>query len=301
MREVASELNSSWRALRVPSPTANRNLSAPLDPARVATKRHRKPPRHVLLTLTGICTAGLAAFGTVAVLAPERLEPLGLPGADRLAVMAGFGIDQVSVTGHRFTPDADIFDALDLANSRSLVAFDTAAVRARFERLAWVRSAEISRIWPGELAVRVTERTPYAVWQRGEAEFLIDATGRVLSPIKREAGLALPRVAGEGAAAEAQAFLTLLGRYEAVAKRVVFAERVAERRWSLHLNNGTVLHLPSDREATALDTFVTSAAFGQMTSGPARIIDLRAPGRVAVRPIQATAAGAAAPPAHPQM
>ena len=80
----------------------------------------------------------------------------------------------LTVSGQRFTADADIFDALDLPNVRSLLSIDSAAARERIERLPWIATATISRIFPGSLEVHVTERKPAALWIRGQREYLID-------------------------------------------------------------------------------------------------------------------------------
>ena len=87
-----------------------------------------------------------------------------LPAADEIRALAGLGIDQVTLTGHRFTLDRDIFDALDLANAGSLVTFDAGEARSRIEQLPWVSTAAISRVFPGSLDVRITERRPSALW-----------------------------------------------------------------------------------------------------------------------------------------
>lgn len=245
-----------------------------------------------------VIAAGLSGFAVCSSI-PAKLSvsSASLPGLgdlDRLAGNAGLGLDEVSLTGHRFTSDLDVFDALDLANARSFVAFDTAAARARIERLPWVATVEMSRIYPSRLEVRITERTPFALWRRGGRFQLIDATGRELSVVTPEDYAGLPRFSGEGAAAEASALAALVDRFPLLKSRLVDAERVSERRWTLHLKNNVVLHLPADREATALDEIARSEALQALVSGPDRIVDLRARDRAITRmqaPMPSTAPG----------
>ena len=68
-------------------------------------------------------------------------------------IAVGFGIDQVSLTGQRYTLDSDVFDALDLGNVKTFAALDTAAALKRIERIAWVDTAQITRVFPGMLNV----------------------------------------------------------------------------------------------------------------------------------------------------
>lgn len=198
----------------------------------------------------------------------------------------GFGVDQVAITGQRFTSDADIFDAIDLPNVRSVLSLDSRAVRERIERLPWVATADLSRIYPGQLTIRIAERRPYAVWTRGERDYLVDITGRVLSPIKAQPSLRLPRVAGQGAAEEASQLMTTLARFPGISERLAWAERVGGRRWTLHLAGGSSLHLPADREALALEGILSSGRLQGLLASGGRVIDLRSPGRVAVRPAE---------------
>jgi cell division protein FtsQ len=205
------------------------------------------------------------------------------PRIERAMAAAGLGVDQVAVTGHTFTPDAEIYDAIDLDNVRTFTALDTAAVRSRIERLPWVATAELTRTYPGRLDVRIRERKPFAVWLRRGDELLIDRTGRVLARISAGSVAELPRVAGEGANEVFAAFGGLLERFPAIGTRVVRAEWVVGRRWTLVLAGGVSVHLPADREATALAEIAARADMEELLSRPGRVIDLRGPGRITVR------------------
>ncbi|MBL8565425.1 MAG: FtsQ-type POTRA domain-containing protein [Hyphomicrobiaceae bacterium] len=217
-----------------------------------------------------------------------------LPSLDVTASWLGLGVDQVSLTGHRFTPDGDIFDALQLDRQRLLIGFDTAGARARIEKLAWVASVDIVRDYPGRIDVRVTERTPFAVWRKGEREFLIDRTGRVLQAVPMGSVANLPRLAGDGAEHEAGTLLTLVGRHPGLAQRFASAERVGGRRWRIVTNNGTRLELPAEGEAMALETLAASGELDRILAGGSSVVDLRAKGRIAVRSASLPQAGGGA-------
>jgi cell division protein FtsQ len=213
---------------------------------------------------------------------------------ERLARVMGFGIDQVTLSGHHFSYDRDVFDALDLANVRTFAALDTAAVKARIERLPWIDTAELTRVYPGELQIRVTERKPYAVWQRTDRHYLIDRTGRVLAAVSGSSLPDLPRFAGEGAATEAAGLMESLARYPEIASRLAEAERVSERRWKLKLANATVIELPADGEVGALEELSRDAALGRLVAAGRTRLDFRGPGRVAIRPEAPAETGGAA-------
>jgi len=291
--EVGSELNEHWQAPPAPrphptTPPQRFDFGHAYDPGRIhpAAKSAARAKRRVpVRTLPGLAFVALSAAAAYAA------QRTGALDRDHLATTLGFGIEQVSLTGHRFTSDAELFDALDLKSARSLASFEPDAIRRRFERLPWVQSVEISRVWPGQLAIRVTERKPFAVWEQGDSAELVDATGRQLGPVKRDAVLDLPRVAGEGANLAAAALITTLDRHPAIKSRLVRAERLSARRWTLELTGGGRIHLPSDGETSALARLAAEPQIADLVAKPGQIIDLRSPSKIAIRAASAAPAG----------
>lgn len=219
------------------------------------------------------------------------------PDLQKLARAAGFGIDQITLKGHVFSFDRDIFDALDLANVRNFTALDTAAVKARIERLPWIETAELSRVYPGRLDIRVTERKPYALWTRADRHYLIDKTGRVLAAVSGDALPDLPRFAGEGAAAGATQFMERLARYPEISEKFALAERVSDRRWRLKLSNATTIELPADGEVGALEAIDRDGDLKRLVAAGGATLDFRGPGRLAIRPDLPPAAAGSTPDA----
>ena len=207
-----------------------------------------------------------------------------LPDADKVLFWTGLRVDQVALSGQRFTPDSDIFDALDLPNARSLLGFQSNAARERIEALRWIETASITREIPGALEVRVTERRPTALWLHEGREILIDATGRELSALKAGTQVKLPRFKGEGAPQRVQALLELLARYPSIADRFELGERVGDRRWRLHFKHGVKVELGADREAVAFSALSSAADLGKLLDGHDLTIDLRTRDRISVRP-----------------
>jgi cell division protein FtsQ len=309
LREVGLALQSSWQALQAsllsrpvadhpPSRTRLRRPKAPSvivdheieDAALAPLMSHASQGvpirRRLKKGVAGLIAAAVITLACLATLYGGRHVNAAsryLPDIDALARLAGFGIDQVSLTGYQFALDRDVFNALDLANVKSIVSLDAAAVKDRLERLPWIASAELKRVYPNRLEVRVAERKPFAVWARGDRSYLIDDTGRVLTGLGSAKFPDLPLISGEGAAAEASALMALVARYPDIARRLVEAERAGERRWTLKLAGGVTIKLPPDGEAYVLEAVTRNADLGRLVAGENSIIDFRAPGRVTVR------------------
>jgi cell division protein FtsQ len=202
---------------------------------------------------------------------------------DGLAMALGLGLDQVEVSGHRHAGDADILDALDLANVATLLRFDDAAVRARIERLPWIATATLERLWPNRLRIVLTERVPLAVWDRGPRDVLVDATGRQLATVTRGAIIDLPRIAGEGAADDAARLLGLIAGRPEIGERLISAERIAGRRWRLNLRGGLRIELPAGADAAALAMLVEPRPGGRLLDVTAEVIDMTVLRRITLR------------------
>jgi cell division protein FtsQ len=262
-------------------------LRIPLGERRL--RRQKRGKRWVLPTLA-VATCG-ALTGLAAYAIPvAKLKAIEISAnANDLVAAAGFGIDQVNVSGQHYTADTDIFDALDLPNVKTFAAFDSDAALKRIGRIPWVDTVQLTRIYPGTLDIVIHERTPSFVWTRGDKNYLVDATGRTLGPMAAGSNWNLPRVVGEGADTEAILMLSALRQYPRIEKQYAYAERIAERRWRIVLKNGTALDLAADREVEGFDEIAnTSAAASSLTGNPV-IVDVRTPGRIAMRPVASSA------------
>lgn len=242
----------------------------------------------------------LALAGAIVLLVAEAgsASPGAITAAgghlDRTLAGLGLGIDEVRISGHRHVADRDVFAAMGVGERRSLLLLDATAARARVEALAWVETARITRVLPSRLDVTIVERRPVALWRDGDRHALIDAGGRVLARVTPDAAPDLPRVVGPGAPQAVAGLLAALGLHPGIAGRITLAEHVGERRWTLVAPGGSRIHLPESGLEAALQRLADLDVAHDVVAGPARIVDLRHEGHVAVRDL----APPSAPPAR---
>jgi cell division protein FtsQ len=252
-------------------------------------------PRWLRLSLLAIGLAVGAAWLHASTF-DARTPAAALGGLDQLLVRAGLGIEQVSIEGHRYTGEAELFEATGAGGAVSLVRFDARVAEARIAQLPWIDTVSIRRHLPDAISVVVTERKPFAVWKLDGRHRLIDRTGHVLASIPQAKWGDLPVVAGTGAAPLTHDLFASLARHPPLASRLVTATRVSERRWSLQLDGGLVVHLPAADMDAALDRLASlDRSHGVLNAGLA-VIDLRAH-RIALRP--ASAPPGKTPPTKP--
>lgn len=128
-----------------------------------------------------------------------RLGDLAADSFERFSAAAGLTIEEILVVGRAETPREQLITALDTDFGEPILALDLQAARQRVLALPWVNGADIERILPDTLIIRLKERQPVALWQHQGKFTLIDATGK---PIVQTAELNPRRllvVVGDGA------------------------------------------------------------------------------------------------------
>lgn len=90
-------------------------------------------------------------------------------------------VDEVKVVGAEYTTAAEVTEVARLDTNDNLLLISTDAIERAAETLPWVKTAEVDRILPGTVRVRITERVPAMVLSIGAARWTIDVRGRVLA------------------------------------------------------------------------------------------------------------------------
>ena len=140
--------------------------------------------------------------------------------ASAVTAWAGFGIENVKITGQSETSEVDVLDALDIGTYPSLLTLDLDAAKARIEDLPWVEERTLKKLFPDTLEISIAERTPYAhLAARTASSSLIDVTGRVISHDVGDRYAGLPRVVGRGGRGEGgRASPQLVARFPDIAE-----------------------------------------------------------------------------------
>ncbi|MEU9521001.1 cell division protein FtsQ [Streptomyces sp. NPDC048224] len=123
-------------------------------------RRFRPPRLRTIIILAAALV--LAAGGTVWVLYGSNWTRL----------------EDVSVSGTRVLTPAQVREAADVPIGDPLVSVDTAAVEARLRRkLPRIDEVAVERSWPHGIRLKVTERTPVLVVQKGRKFVEVDDEG----------------------------------------------------------------------------------------------------------------------------
>jgi cell division protein FtsQ len=190
----------------------------------------------------------------------------------------GLVVRKVVVEGRRWTPPEALRSQLDIRLGTPLLAIDTAALRERLEKLAWVERASVARLLPDALQIRLLERQPLALWQRDGRFEVIDRAGAVIEGAlhdhPEEYGH-LRVLVGDGAPQEAAALFALLSTEPALSSRVVAATRVGGRRWNVHLDHDVEVWLPERDVLGAWRALADKARDDALLERAVSVVDLR--------------------------
>lgn len=259
----------------------------PTDP-RISRRRRsvaRSKRKKVATGLTAVAAAGGIAWGALA-------SPL-------------LAVDNVKVIGGKHTTAAEIARAAGLDENDNLLLLSADAVERSAETLPWVKEAEVARVLPGTVRVRVTERIPAMVVSLGAALWTIDARGHVL-----DAGAIssdLPTLGGtetgdieigsQISTPEIQdalaAFRSLSGKLQ---ERVVAVIAPTSERISFSLDDGTLIRFGAAERLAAKNQVLGALLTRLRQQGrSAAYIDVRVPTSPAVAPRTTVATPAPTP------
>jgi cell division protein FtsQ len=208
---------------------------------------------------------------------------------DAVANGLGFRIATYAISGQREVGREDILAGAGVSASSSLLFLDVEAARAKLKTNPWIADATVLKLYPNRLQITVTERRPFALWQKDGKLSVIAEDGTVLGPYATRRFAFMPLVVGLGAERRARAFLALLDRYPDIRDAVRASILVAERRWNLRLKNGVDVRLPEFDLDKALDALLALDREKKLLSRDITAVDLRLADRVTVRLSEAAA------------
>ncbi len=195
----------------------------------------------------------------------------------------GFSIDNVKVSGNLQTSEIDILQQLGLDGSSSVVFLSAANARERLISLPWVENAEVRKVYPNTVEIKLSERTAYGIWQHGDELSLIEKDGKVIAPLRDNKFASLPLFVGDGAQLDAAAFADQLSNWPDIQARIKAYICVGGRRWDLRMDNGVVVRLPEENVARAMHELSTLEQDQQVLERDIETVDLRLPDRTTIQ------------------
>jgi cell division protein FtsQ len=202
---------------------------------------------------------------------------------DIAARMLGFPIDAITITGQSQLKEDEILKASGVGPANSLLFLDVGAVRERVLTLPMVKSARVLKLYPNRLVIGIEERQPFALWQLDGRLSVVASDGTVIDEMRDERFASLPFVVGDGAQKRLPEYAGLIAAAGDLGPRIKAGVLISGRRWTLDMTNGVSVKLPDQDPQGALATLARLQRETHILDKDILWIDLRSPGKVAVR------------------
>jgi cell division protein FtsQ len=271
--------------MAVSAPTDRRFRRAHVSPAR-RRRRLSVSRRHLVY---GVMATAALAFGI------QRTVTYML-SSDALIV------SRITVTGNVRMLHGEVVSLLDGLQGRNMLLLDLDGWRRQLLASPWVADAALRRVFPGTVAVFISERQPIGIGRLGEALYLIDEQGEVIDefgPSHAELDLPVidglgslgvdPRLGGEavdeGRAVLATRLLSSLHSRPDLAGRVSQVD-VSDIRDAVVIlkDDTTLIRVGDDQFAERLQSYIDLAPALRERVPRIDYVDLRFGERVYVRP-----------------
>ena len=217
---------------------------------------------------------------------PLMLLGLGFAGyelSERLLPYADQPIARVSVQGdlHYVSREAVAAKVAPFIDAR-FFSVDLASMRSELEQMPWIAEAEVRRVWPDQLLIRLEEQLPVARW--GD-EALLNNQGTPFTPDTLDGYTHLPRLWGPKRAQRQimQQYLLLSQLLRPQGFTVTGLELRERGSWFLTTGQGIELLLGRDHVVEKIRRFISvyDQALKEHNTNIARV-DLRYPNGLAV-------------------
>ncbi len=258
--------------------------------AKTPARRRKAAPRWLRPARNAAIAAGLCA---VVIAAPVWLWQSGLIAAAASSVRdaaiartasAGLTVQNVLLEGRRNTSRRAVRRAVRLKRGDAILGIDIDAIRRRLLAIAWVREATVARRLPDTIAIHIVERRPFALWQRKRKLVLVDELGAVITARRLGAFRKLPILVGGDAPRHAPSLFAMLRSEPRLARQVISAVRVGNRRWNVEFRNGIQVRLPETDAHVAWRRLARLDARHRLLARDVRMIDMRLPDRLILQP-----------------
>ena len=256
----------------------------------VSVPLERRVPRLTGTTLVLALFAAIGCYGSVVSGRYAEFKAAYGDPRDTLARAIGLGVEKVTISGIARLPEREILRLAGITARSSLPFLGAAEVRDRLLAEPFIRSAEVRKLYPNEVAITLVEREPYALWQRDGELFVVAADGTPIDKLHDATLAGLPLVVGEFANTRAPSYVALLEAAGPLRSKIRAGMLVSGRRWTLKMENGLDIRLPEEGAAAAVARLVRLDREAGLLDKDVLAIDLRMPDRVVVRLTEEAAA-----------
>ncbi len=199
-------------------------------------------------------------------------------------------LESILLDGHKYTPKEEIIEAVTGSEAEGkihigypILAINLWQIKAKLEKLTWIKHASVTRQLPSILSINMVERQPMALWQNNGTVSLIDSDGEIINEHHLEKFSNLIILVGANVPIHAGHFLKFISSSPAIVDTIASGSLVNGRRWNVKLKNGILIKLPEDNPENAWEYLIKKQQESKILESNVKIIDLRIEKKMFVR------------------
>ena len=195
----------------------------------------------------------------------------------------GISIKYVQVTG---LVNSDINKINIVTNSiygKATIFIDISNIKDSLEELDWVDTAEVKRVLPDKIFIKILEKSPFALWQNDNELYLITNNGEVITKKNIDYYKDFPLVVGPDAQKHVEKLVKLINSDLEIYKRITASTRVGMRRWNILIDGRIKILLPEYDYLYAWQELIRLQKTKNMLDRKISMIDFRDRNRLIIR------------------
>jgi cell division protein FtsQ len=245
-------------------------------------KRSTRRRLRLALRTLGFCLFLILSFFAYQYLLKPVLKS-SLNSIYSLTSDIGFEIKYVEINGLVNSNKQTIQKLSGIIPGQPIFAIDIHEARKRILTNDWIKEAVIERQLPDTIFIKLTERTPIALWQNGRELSLIDSEGNVFKEKALMNFLHLPIVIGDDAPIRAVDLFNDFQAHPELIEQIKSLTWISERRWNISLKNGMLIKLPEADVNNAWEKLAEIANGQEFKANAIKEIDFRLPDKIYIK------------------
>ena len=195
----------------------------------------------------------------------------------------GLSLRDVQIYNLDKTNYDELLAQANLELGESIFKVDLQQTKMAIDELPWVEQSHIVRVLPGSVHIYITEHRPVAIWQQNGQKTLVSHDGSPIGAVENFTDYEdLPVITGESAPQSFTLLQSVLESYPALQDALRGAKMSRAARWTIYLENGTLVHLPIHNIDEAFIRLRWLDQQFQVLSFQSSVIDLRVRDRAAI-------------------
>lgn len=162
----------------------------------------------------------------------------------------------LTTTPKQVTHEQIEYVARTTTSNNNFFLIDVQNVRDAFEKLPWVRNAQVRRRWPGLLEVHIEEHELAAYWVNTDSDNAVELINRQGETFTAASNVELPQLFGPaGSAASLWQHYGIFSAILAPLRRHIVELDLSPRQaWKIKLDDGMVMVLGRDQDKLSVNT-----------------------------------------------